>query len=125
MYPLLVSDRYKEHLLYIERDVPDAILSSILIHVFYYHTFQVNTTELITSLHPRSQDHSSDDTRRATASEKLPPSIFERSLTVKNVLNDVELSPHGSGLWSGAVALQSGEDFKSFIVSALTDQQTW
>lgn len=81
-------------------------------------------TYLIHSLHPSTQNHSSDNTRRSSPSEELPPSILEGGFSVEDVFDDVKLGTDGGGLGSGAIALERCENFTCFIISAFPNQQT-
>src|ERR1700712_2435553 len=99
----------------------------VMLACFLFSVSPVNTLtrDLIHSLHPCSQDHTSKQSARATTGNQLPPGVAVEALPVQNVLDDIELSLYGRGLRRCSMAFERGEYFSSFVVLSLANQETW
>ena len=51
----------------------------------------VDPTDLIHGLHPRSQDHTTKNASRPTTGDQLPPSESIKVLPIENILDDCKL----------------------------------
>ena len=87
-------------------------------------TCDIDTTDLVHSLHPGPENHAPQHSRRAFAGQELEPGIRVQVLSIKDVFDNVELGRDGWRRDGGTMALESGENLIRFIVSTLSNKKT-
>lgn len=85
----------------------------------------IDTTDLVHSLHPSPKDHAPDHSSRTLASNELPPGIGLSILLIEDILDDRELGADARRVDGSSITFECSQDLVCFIVLAFANQQSW